>query len=177
MLRRDTSESSILRFNPPTYAFALIVGDETYGLIGKVEKLFYIGAGLTIKKVITVVAHNATNNDTLMESLEERCKSRGTTFSAIEARMQCMPHTVHLAALKILEAIGAVPKNQNSAAQSQNYQEIVTAPVGKDADHNDLVNQADEPEPVDPASVLNTEQDWENSWNVLSAVEKALERW
>ncbi|TDL15320.1 hypothetical protein BD410DRAFT_732882, partial [Rickenella mellea] len=102
------------------------------------------------KKVITVVADNATNNDTLMESLEERCESRGIPFSAVEARMRCMPHTVRLAALK---AIGAVPKNRNSAAQSQNYQEIVTAPVGKDADDNDLVNQADEPEPVDPASL------------------------
>ncbi|KAI0685700.1 hypothetical protein BC835DRAFT_1289628, partial [Cytidiella melzeri] len=45
---------------------------------------------------------NASNNDTLMHSLEERCIEQGIDFSASEARMRCMPHTIHLVALKAI---------------------------------------------------------------------------
>ena len=44
---------------------------------------------------------NASNNNTLMTSLEQRCQERGVQFSARDARMRCMPHTVHLAAIKV----------------------------------------------------------------------------
>jgi hypothetical protein len=46
---------------------------------------------------------NASNNNTLMISLEKRFEERGIPFSAQDARMRCMPHTVHLAAIKVLE--------------------------------------------------------------------------
>src|ERR1700679_2740388 len=45
---------------------------------------------------------NASNNNTLMTSLESRCQQRGISFSAQDAHMQCMPHTIHLAAIKVL---------------------------------------------------------------------------
>ena len=45
---------------------------------------------------------NASNNNTLMESLQRRCEEQGVLFSARDARMRCMPHTIHLAAIKVL---------------------------------------------------------------------------
>lgn len=44
---------------------------------------------------------NASNNNTLMTSLESRCGQRGISFSAQDSRMRCMPHTIHLAAIKV----------------------------------------------------------------------------
>ncbi|KAJ7588246.1 hypothetical protein C8J56DRAFT_725591, partial [Mycena floridula] len=48
-------------------------------------------------QVMAIVMDNASNNDTLMEYLEERCTAQGIYFSAKESRMRCMPHTIHLA--------------------------------------------------------------------------------
>ena len=44
---------------------------------------------------------NASNNDTLMDALEFRCLGAGIEFSASEARMRCIPHIIHLAAIKV----------------------------------------------------------------------------
>ena len=46
---------------------------------------------------------NASNNDTLMEALESWCRGAGIKFSASAsaACMRCMPHTIHLAAIKV----------------------------------------------------------------------------
>ena len=44
---------------------------------------------------------NASNNDVLMTGLEARCHAEGMAFSATDSRMRCMPHTIHLAALKV----------------------------------------------------------------------------
>ncbi|KAJ6607652.1 hypothetical protein B0H10DRAFT_2070979, partial [Mycena sp. CBHHK59/15] len=47
---------------------------------------------------------NATNNDTLMDGIESRADAAGISwFNAKEARIRCLPHTTHLAALKLLE--------------------------------------------------------------------------
>jgi hypothetical protein len=56
---------------------------------------------LTRSQIIAIVMDNASNNNTLMTSLESRCQQRGISFSAQDARMQCMPHTIHLAAIKV----------------------------------------------------------------------------
>lgn len=44
---------------------------------------------------------NASNNDTLIEAIEARCCAAGIEFSARHSRMWCMPHTIHLAAMKV----------------------------------------------------------------------------
>ena len=44
---------------------------------------------------------NATNNDTLVEAFERMCKAKKIPFSAKNSRLRCMPHTVHLAVLKV----------------------------------------------------------------------------
>jgi hypothetical protein len=76
---------------------------ELYGLIGKVGSgPLFINGTYDVLQIIAVVMDNASNNNTMMASLERRCEQLGIQFSAQEARMRCMPHTVHLAALKVL---------------------------------------------------------------------------
>lgn len=44
---------------------------------------------------------NASNNDTLIEAFEAKCTVCDIDFRASDARIRCMPHTGHLAALKV----------------------------------------------------------------------------
>jgi hypothetical protein len=44
---------------------------------------------------------NASNNDTLVEHFAIKCREEGVEFDASNARMRCLPHTIHLAALKV----------------------------------------------------------------------------
>jgi hypothetical protein len=80
-----------------------------------------------------------------------------------------MPHTVHLAALKVnltlcaldyiysyhflelLESIGAVEKNSK---KKRNYQESVTEPVGRGNDENALGHDDEEEEEEDASETL-----------------------
>jgi hypothetical protein len=55
-----------------------------------------------------VVCDDATNNDTLLKSLENRCAAEGIDFSHKKARIHCLPHIVHLSAMQLLEGIGAI---------------------------------------------------------------------
>ncbi|KAE9382297.1 hypothetical protein BT96DRAFT_762969, partial [Gymnopus androsaceus JB14] len=48
-------------------------------------------------KLMAFNMDNATNNDTLIKALEVKCTNQGISFSASDSRLQCMPHTVHLA--------------------------------------------------------------------------------
>ena len=51
-------------------------------------------------KVLAINCDNALNNDTMMDELERISNSKGYEFDANEARLCCMPHTVHLTAPK-----------------------------------------------------------------------------
>ncbi len=44
---------------------------------------------------------NASNNDILMKGIEHQAKKEGIAFNATLSRLQCMLHTVHLAAIKV----------------------------------------------------------------------------
>ncbi|CAA7257320.1 unnamed protein product [Cyclocybe aegerita] len=59
-------------------------------------------------KIVSLVMDNAFNNDTLVEGIASRCKQEGIPFSAQDARGRCMPHTIHLATVLLLENIGAI---------------------------------------------------------------------
>jgi hypothetical protein len=75
---------------------------EMYGLVGRVRVYFYsMYSTNAFTQIIAIVMDNASNNNTLMSSLESRCQQRGIYFSAQDARMRCMPHTIHLAAIKV----------------------------------------------------------------------------
>lgn len=49
------------------------------------------------------VMDNASNNDTMVEAIAQKCRENNIEFSAKDSRLRCMPHTVHLAALKVSE--------------------------------------------------------------------------
>jgi hypothetical protein len=55
---------------------------------------------LTCSQIIAIVMDNASNNNTMMTSLERQHQKQDIYFSAEDAHMQCMPHTIHLAAIK-----------------------------------------------------------------------------
>ena len=55
-------------------------------------------------QVIAINCDNASNNDTMAEDLEVRSTSEGFDFDAQESRLRCMPHTVHLAALEVIQS-------------------------------------------------------------------------
>jgi hypothetical protein len=52
-------------------------------------------------QITAFVMDNATNNNTLVVAFERRCIAAGIPFSARDGRMRCMPHTIHLSALKV----------------------------------------------------------------------------
>jgi hypothetical protein len=56
---------------------------------------------LTHMQVIAIMSDNATNNDTMMQVLEEL----GVPFVASKARMRCLAHIIDLAATKVCEYI------------------------------------------------------------------------
>ncbi|KAF8180268.1 hypothetical protein K438DRAFT_1446613, partial [Mycena galopus ATCC 62051] len=85
--------------------------------------------GLT-KRIIAFVMDNATNNDTLVDAFAAKCRKLNIPFESEHARMRCMPHTIHLAALKLLEAIGALTKEERKKAAGNSresaYQDSAT---------------------------------------------------
>ncbi|KAI9441139.1 hypothetical protein F5148DRAFT_988974, partial [Russula earlei] len=85
-------------------------------------------------RIIAITMDNASNNDTMMTTLEACCYAEGIRLSARDSCMRCMPHTIHLAALKLLEAIGAISKrdSEKSAACGGNYQDEVTVRANDD---------------------------------------------
>jgi len=76
-----------------------------YNLIGRVSsfKLHqpFMLLICSFAKIIALMMDNATNNDMLALGIERRSKEAGYYFSAMDSRMRCMPHTVHLAAIKV----------------------------------------------------------------------------
>ncbi|KAJ7608081.1 hypothetical protein DFH06DRAFT_1018081, partial [Mycena polygramma] len=101
------------------------------------------------------------SDDTMMEAIQRKCREAGIKFDAKKSRMRCTPHTVHLAALKLLEAVGALTKDEAKKSETRSrrgaYQETATQPDGVEADRNAEVqvnesDSEDEAEPEEPAS-------------------------
>ncbi|KAJ3517257.1 hypothetical protein NLJ89_g623 [Agrocybe chaxingu] len=98
-------------------------------------------------QITAFVMDNATNNDTLVEFFAERCRQEGIDFDEKNACMRCLPHTIHLAALKLLESVGALTKEEAARANSRSspYQDAATEDISSSQD--DLaVDHEDEPE-------------------------------
>ena len=93
----------------------------------------------------------------MMEAIERRCHQAGIEFRAKDAQMQCMPHTIHLAAIKVifsiciafyynckttyntfqlLEGIGLISKAESEQAASSNftYQDEINTRVEREYD-------------------------------------------
>jgi len=76
---------------------------KTYGLRGRVSHSTIYSLYNTNQyfQVIGLNCDNAPNNDTMADELEVLHEADGFEFDATEARIRCMPHTVHLSALEV----------------------------------------------------------------------------
>ena len=126
---------------------------------------------------------NESNNNTFVDGIECHAKKAGVPFNASWARLHYMPHTIHLAALKVyflttslsigllfpclklLEGIGAVSsaEGKKAASRAGNYQDAATASLDRNLD-NDATTQDDNNHPVGP----------DRSGSILSSVDKVL---
>ncbi|KAJ7111034.1 hypothetical protein C8R44DRAFT_532496, partial [Mycena epipterygia] len=86
--------------------------------------------------VIALSMDNTFNNNTLMRCLALKFEYVQIVFDPVAARIRCMPHTAHLAAIKLLEAIGAISKSahKKSEGKSASYQDAVTAALAREHD-------------------------------------------
>ncbi|KAJ6600159.1 hypothetical protein B0H10DRAFT_2231031 [Mycena sp. CBHHK59/15] len=104
---------------------------EAYGLQGRV------GSTVANNTIVAFVMDHVTNNDTTFEVFGQKCHSQCINFSAIDSHIRCMPHTTHLAAIKLLEAIGIITKTDRKKVSSHlddSYQETITVPLSRELD-------------------------------------------
>ncbi|KAG2073320.1 hypothetical protein BDR04DRAFT_935688, partial [Suillus decipiens] len=47
--------------------------------------------------LMAVICDNASNNDTLLQALGEKCADEGINFSNKHSYIHCLPHVIHLA--------------------------------------------------------------------------------
>ncbi|TFK59969.1 hypothetical protein BDN72DRAFT_732468, partial [Pluteus cervinus] len=82
-------------------------------------------------RIFTFMLDNASNNDTFVAGIASRAAKAGIFFDPKWARLRCLPHTIHLAAIQLLEAIGALSKESARKARSRQgcYQATVSDPV------------------------------------------------
>jgi hypothetical protein len=52
-------------------------------------------------QILVFMLDNTSNNDTFVDGMERRAKKAGVPFNASWARLHCMLHTIHLAAIKV----------------------------------------------------------------------------
>jgi hypothetical protein len=75
---------------------------QDYGLVGKVNAALPLHQRLlTALQVIAVMCDNATNNNKMMLFLARMSRAAGFPMSPDSARMRCLPHILHLSALKV----------------------------------------------------------------------------
>ncbi|KIJ38259.1 hypothetical protein M422DRAFT_50117 [Sphaerobolus stellatus SS14] len=74
----------------------------------------------------SIVADNTFNNDMMMEELKSTFFEEGIIIDALIAWGECLPHIVHLAALKLLLGIGRIFTTDLKDGDQQNYQDSAT---------------------------------------------------
>jgi hypothetical protein len=142
---------------------------------------------------MAIVSDNAANNNTLIDGIVERAAEKSISLNRQWIRLRCMPHTVHLAALKVscvsclsqlfisyvitqlLEGVGAITATDRKTATSRagNYQDAVTEPLDREHDDATAVGLYDEAEErYDFSSAFNTAGVQIAGEDILSAVEK-----
>ncbi|KAJ6533325.1 hypothetical protein DFH09DRAFT_1043845, partial [Mycena vulgaris] len=135
---------------------------EKFGLIGRVRASSCSNFQLLnslYSKITAFVMDNATNNDTLVEAFARRCRALRIPFSSSDGRMRCMPHTIHLAALKLLEAIGALTKEEKQKAKSRTtvYQDPATESLSCEQDDQATQHEdVDDSDTVRPTSTIGS---------------------
>ncbi|KAF8987560.1 hypothetical protein BDQ17DRAFT_1206403, partial [Cyathus striatus] len=85
-------------------------------------------------QIMAFMLDNASNNDTFIDGIVSHCKKHNIDLNPMWICLWCMPHTVHLAAIQLLEATGAVScsDSRKAAVHGGNYQLSVIAPFNSD---------------------------------------------
>jgi hypothetical protein len=129
---------------------------------------------------------NASNNNTMIEGIARRAALEGITLNPAWARLRCMPHTIHLAAVRVnsffltvfhiiyldyyqlLEAIGAISGSdaQKASSRKGNYQDATTASLSRTHD-NEAAGQEDGDQPEGDITLLP-----DQSGSIFSAIDK-----
>ncbi|KAK7007663.1 ribonuclease H-like domain-containing protein [Favolaschia claudopus] len=104
--------------------------------------------GLDDGRLLGVNMDNASNCDTLADCLAVKLDNIGVSFDPIAGRIRCMPHTAHLSAVKLLEAIGVISKSSRKKAEGKTalYQDSVTASLAREDDEDWEEDDEDEEE-------------------------------
>lgn len=78
---------------------------KVYGIEGRVSRSVMFHENIiNIKSCFQIFAFmldNASNNDTMVDGIQARARKEGIEFNALWGRLWCMPHTIHLAAIKV----------------------------------------------------------------------------
>ncbi|KAJ6632154.1 hypothetical protein B0H10DRAFT_1770695 [Mycena sp. CBHHK59/15] len=107
----DVLVCSVATYNHPEYStlleellidFRELVGEHSGENMAEEVWACLETYGLDDGRIIALNMDNAPNNDTLVEHLALKCAVAGIQFDATAARIRCMPHTGHLAAIKVL---------------------------------------------------------------------------
>lgn len=59
-------------------------------------------------QVFAFMLDNASNNDTMVDGIKARAALEEIKLDAAWARLRCMPHTIHLAAVKVSSLISVL---------------------------------------------------------------------
>ncbi|KAH9069440.1 hypothetical protein EDB83DRAFT_2518604 [Lactarius deliciosus] len=117
--------------------------------------------------IFAFMLDNTSNNDTMLESVQQCAREEGIRIKASWVHLRCIPHTIHLAAVKLLEAISAITKEDTKKAVScgGNYQDSATSPL--DRMHDDDVVGLEDGEGGDEMSLQP-----DASERILQAIDK-----
>jgi hypothetical protein len=143
---------------------------ETLGVFGLQTKVRnsahcrFSQAKLMLMKAWAFMTDNASNMDTFISGLKSRAEAIKVAFNTLWARLRCMPHTIHLAALKVrlrmslssltqvaasiqlLEAMGIVSKKRGKKDRlpGVNYQDSVNTLLTEEADNHAAACEGEE---------------------------------
>jgi hypothetical protein len=91
----------------------------------------------------------------MVQALVQLHHAEGYLFDASQARLRCLPHTIHLSALQLLKGVGVFRRSRQKA---NSYQNSVTAPIDRSFDE-DVGDDADEDEMPELEPLADTNED------------------
>src|SRR5262249_1836596 len=68
-----------------------------------------------LHKLLAITTDNATNNNTFLRSLEEKCRGWGISFDRKSRHVRCMAHIINLAVNDFLDKLNSSPKESEDA--------------------------------------------------------------
>lgn len=82
-------------------------------------------------QIFAFMLDNASNNDTMVDEIERRARAQGIIFNAKWGRLHCMPHTIHLAAIKVRSFTSMVIESNVYLIFHSFYRQLEPCPLQK----------------------------------------------